>query len=181
MDTLLTNHVASIQGPATDDGTDLAAVLHDRVARWLEDAEPLRDHGRLIAGLVPAAGTVEDPELAPILPGIERLITARVHNLVANVLQRPAAWAMPLGPPPRDPTSRRTWLDAIGVVVSYRDLHQIQDDQVLGAPDDRHRDGSNESRLATAAAATASGLSHERSPAVAPIPNDASAARSIHR
>ena len=157
--TMVAHAAADIRGPgigaATDQAPDLAAVLHDRVTRRLEDTEPVRNDGRLVAGLVPAAGHITEPELARSLGDIEQLIAQRTHALVANVLHRPPVWAAPLGPPPLDSASRRGWLDAMAVVAGYRDLHQIHDDQPLGDTDHRSPDPSGERRRATAAVATA--------------------------
>lgn len=153
------------------------------MTRWHETAQPVRD-GRLIAGLVPAAEQVEDPELAQTLSDIDRLITARVHARVADVLHRPPGWAVPLGPPPRDPRSRRAWLDAIGVVAGYRDLHQIQGRPLLGPADEKQPDSPPDDRntrwRATAAAAAASRLAHQRPTPTTPAPNP-TAGRSIQR
>ena len=113
----------------TGAGDDLAVVLNDRVTRWLEAMGPAADQPALVAGLVPAARSVTDPELARTLGDIEQLISARTHALVTGLLHRPPAWAVPLGPPPRDNAARRAWLDAMAVVAGYRDLHQIHHDQ----------------------------------------------------
>lgn len=158
-----------------------AGVLHDQVTRWLEDAAPARDDAALVAGLVPAAGHVEDPELARTLGDIEGLITARTHALVRDVLHRPPARAIPLGPPPRDSTARRAWLDAIAVVAGYRDLHQIQTDQPLGDTDDRHPDRSDDRRRATAAVATAARLARTRRATTSARSDQPCPGRSIQR
>jgi conjugative relaxase-like TrwC/TraI family protein len=156
--------------PAHDDGADAvvdpeldpAFVLHDRVTRWVEETEPIRDDSPLIAGLVPAAHHVTDPELKRTLRDIESLITTRTHALVTGLLHRPAAWAIPLGPPPRDSNARRGWLDALAVVAGYRDLHNITTTQPLGDSEDRKPDPGGERRRATSAAATAARLAHTR-------------------
>lgn len=181
--TLLGQTAAAVGGPVDDPAggaLDPAAVLHDRVTHRLEDTEPAGDEGRLVAGLVPAAGPVADPDLASTLAGLEALITHRTHALVTDLLHHPPAWAVPLGPPPRDTTARRAWLDALAVVAGYRDLHSIRDGQPLGDPD-RQPDLGGDRRRASAAAATAARLARTRpAPASAPVCAP-SLDRSLHR
>jgi hypothetical protein len=175
------NHFAvPVHGPTIEDTSDLAALLHERVTSWLKNTPPTSASERLVAGLVPAADHVADRELGQSLRDIEGHITARVHTLVLDVLHRPSAWALPLGPPPRDKALRREWLDAIGVIAGYRDLHQITADQFLGAADSPDPSSSDERRRATAAAATASRLARQRTSS-ASITDQARLDRSIHR
>ena len=178
-------HVTSGIEPHPDGagaGDDLAAVLNDRVTRWLEAMGPAGDQPALVAGLVPAARSVTDPELARTLGDIEELISARTHALVTNLLHRPPAWAIRLGPPPRDNAARRGWLDAMAVVAGYRDLHQIHhDQQPLGDPDDRHPNRGDDRLRATAAVATAARLAHNHPAATSATPEPPTRNRSIHR
>jgi hypothetical protein len=168
------------RGDGTADGTDLAAALHDRVTRWLEETGPASDEPALVAGLVPAARHVTDPELARTLSDIEDLITGRTHALVSDLLRRPPTWAAPLGPPPRDRAARRSWLDAMAVVAGYRDLHQIHDEQPLGDAVDRQPDGDDR-RRATTAAATAARLARSHPAATTRAAHQSGVTRSLQR
>jgi hypothetical protein len=180
----LSHLAAAVQGPSTDDGSDLTAVLHERVIGWLEDTPPTSRRERLVAGLVPAAPHIDDAELGRSLRDIEGHITTRVHTLVREILRRPPEWALPLGPPPRDTSLRREWLDAIGVIAGYRDLHQITGDEWLGVTNEPDPSSTDERRRATAAATTASRLARQQKTTAsitASITHHADPDRSIQR
>ena len=131
---------------------------------------------------MPAARPVTDPELARTLGDIEQLITERTHALVTSLLHRPPAWAVPLGPPPRDNAARRAWLDLMAVVAGYRDLHQIHHDQrPLGDTDDRHPNRGDDRLRATAAVATAARLARSHPAATSAATEPPTRSRSIHR
>ncbi len=161
MTATLTHAATTLSDPGTADGSDPATLLHGRITHWLEQNEPVQE-GRLIGGLVPAAGAVGDTELAGTLREIEHLMGTRIRALVTTVVRKPPDWALPLGPPPRDPTDRRAWLDAVGIVAGYRDLHQIQDNSLLGARDEQQLADGAARRRATAAAAAAARLAGRR-------------------
>jgi hypothetical protein len=184
MEATIRHLAAAVHGPSTEDGNDLAAVLHERVTSWLEDTPPTSTSQRLVAGLVPAAPHIDDGELGQSLRDIEGHITTRVHTLVSEILHRPPEWALPLGPPPRDASLRREWLDAIGVIAGYRDLHQIKGDEWLGVTNDTDPSSTDERRRATAAAATASRLARQQktnASITASITDQAHKDRSIQR
>jgi hypothetical protein len=69
---------------------DVAAVLHNRVEIWVATAgSDRRDRSDLIAGLVPPAVGVEDPDLARALIEREQLMKSRTQNLNAGT-RRPS-------------------------------------------------------------------------------------------
>ena len=57
-----------VEARSLDDAADAAAVLHGRVERWSQAArDRRRGSGDLIAGLIPRAQRVSDPEMARAL------------------------------------------------------------------------------------------------------------------
>jgi hypothetical protein len=54
-----------VRGRTFEDADDVAAVLHGRVQRWLQSAgTPRTRAANLIAGLVPRATNISDPDMA---------------------------------------------------------------------------------------------------------------------
>jgi hypothetical protein len=152
---LLARLVADGRSPTPADG-DPTAELHARVTRWLDTTAAAADGPALVTGLICAAGSVQDPELAHTLHQLEQLMAARARALSREILTRPPRWALPLGPPPRDPDDRRAWLDALTVIAGYRDLQHIDDDHILGPHQNTaSRTGLDERRRALTAIATA--------------------------
>jgi hypothetical protein len=83
--------------------------------------------------LTPHTGDL--PPWAPRVPsGYAYAVTtaehlqSRVRQLTDETLRTRPDWAQILGQPPTDPATRATWLHHIGVVASYREQHQITDD-----------------------------------------------------
>lgn len=110
------------------DAGDPVTVLRDRVHRWCEIAAPAALPARpLIAGLIPAADHVTDPEMQRALAERSALIEQRAEALVERAIAAGEPWLDRLGPPPNDPASRLQWERAATTVAAYRDRHGITD------------------------------------------------------
>ncbi len=118
------------------DADDIAAVIHYRVARAA--ARPAgsgraRKAPRLIAGLIPYASGVLDPEMRAALDERVALIEARTDAVLEGALTDKAPWTKALGTPPPDARRAAAWRNAARVVAAYRDRYRITDDAPLGA------------------------------------------------
>jgi hypothetical protein len=119
-----------------DGAGDLAAVLHERTDRWAARARPQPQRAAgLIAGLIPRATGITDPDLAQALAERDQAMQTRAAGLAGEALARGEAWITRLGPPPAGPAARDRWVAAATVVAAYRDLHGIgADPRPLGDP-----------------------------------------------
>ena len=117
-----------------DDAEDLAAVLHARVDRWVAAASRSDRETGLVAGVVPRALGVTDPDMARALHGREVAMVLRARELAEAAVQGGEPWALRLGPPPSEPARRETWWHAVSTVAAYREGRHIEaDGQPLGA------------------------------------------------
>lgn len=117
------------------DADDIASVLHHRLAR--ATARPAgsgrtRRSPRLIAGLIPRASGVTDPEMHHALTEREELIEHRASAVLDRDLDEREAWTAALGNKPTDVRAAQRWRQAGRVVAAYRDRYQITDDTPLG-------------------------------------------------
>lgn len=114
--------------PLTD-ADDHAAVLHGRVDRWVTAAGSRRQAAaNLIAGLVPRAAGVTDPDMVRALDDRDHAMQRRAADLAAQAIQRGQVWVRRLGSPPADPNAREAWLQAVATVAAYRDRWGIGND-----------------------------------------------------
>lgn len=106
------------------DVEDLAAVLHKRVTRWADTTQPVQPAaGGMIAGLIPTATGVTDPDAQRALRQRAELIEHRAQALVEHALARREPWIGRLGRLPDDPYQRAAWLQAARTVAAYRDRY----------------------------------------------------------
>lgn len=113
--------------------TDVAAVLRRRIqeATNSRTGSSRRLSPRLIAGLIPRATGITDPDLRRGLHERERLIEERVNSLVREALDQKQPWTQALGPMPNGRT-RALWIEQAATVAAYRDRYQIRSPQPLG-------------------------------------------------
>jgi conjugative relaxase-like TrwC/TraI family protein len=118
-----------------EDANDPTAVLHSRVQQWIAAAQSRADGGtHLIAGLVPGATGVRDPDMSQGLAEREHALEQRARYLAVEALSSRHVWVRRLGQPPADPTTQRAWLSAIGTVAAYRERWSIgRDPRLLGS------------------------------------------------
>ena len=81
----------------------------------------------MIAGLIPAATRVTDPDLQQALTERAALIEQRAEALVSRAIATNEPWITRLGPPPDDPARRLLWERAASTVAAYRDRHGVTD------------------------------------------------------
>jgi hypothetical protein len=111
--------------PATGDPV---SVLRDRVRRWCDIVGPADlATPALIAGLIPAAQYVTDPEMRQALDERAALIEQRAEALLARAIDNSDRWLALLGPPPTDPAQRLQWEHSASTVAAYRDQHGVTD------------------------------------------------------
>ncbi len=78
------------------DADDEAAVLHARVHRWMQAASGRRrGSDGLIAGLIPRARGVSDPDLARALSDRERAMEERARTLAIQAIEARDEWVQP--------------------------------------------------------------------------------------
>jgi hypothetical protein len=113
-----------------DESHDLAAVMHSRVDRWMRTrASNKLAPPNLIAGLIPRALGVSDPDMAKALGERDDSMQRRARELALQALDHGEAWVGRLGTPPRDPAKRQQWIEAVSTVAAYRDRWNIGKDR----------------------------------------------------
>ena len=117
-----------------DDATDPAAVLHGRVQRWTAAAaSKRRGAADLVAGLLPRAQGVADPDMGRALAERDRAMCQRAREVAEEAVRSNRPWALQLGPPPTEPVARAHWAESVTTVAAYRDRWGVTaDDQPLG-------------------------------------------------
>jgi hypothetical protein len=146
-----------------DDAEDPAAVLRDRVDCWAQVAgSSRRTSTNLIAGLIPRAVGLTDPDMARGLEEREEAMQRRARALAEQAIERGAVWVRGLGIPPSDPVAREHWVEAVTTLAAYRDRWNIgEDHRPLGSGIElRTIEAISQRRLAQAAANRASKLAH---------------------
>jgi hypothetical protein len=155
MPQVLTRLVVSRPLDGTDDpARDVAAVLHERVDRWLETAPDLSAAEGFPAsrlGLSTGDTSVgidsRDPTVAA-LAQVETLITERIRVLTDTALASRPAWLRPLSGNPVHPDEHSAWRGHVAVVAAYRDLTGTDAASPLGP--DRSTDHLERRRRRTA-------------------------------
>ena len=143
------------------DAVDVAAVLHGRVDRWSQAAGGRRRHtGQLIAGLIPRAQGVTDPEMARALTERDQAMELRALSLAKEAIARRETWVRPLGDAPSGVVKQERWLRAVSTIAAYRDRWKVEGQRPLGAvPDRENKEQSAQRRRALAAAKWANAIS----------------------
>ncbi|MGO9962063.1 MAG: TrwC relaxase [Acidimicrobiales bacterium] len=114
---------------ALDDAEDPAAVMHGRVDRWTEAASSKRlAASNLIAGLIPRAVRVTDPDMVRALDERDQAMQRRARDLAVQAVERGQVWVRLLGTLPNDPATRERWMVAVSTVAAYRDRWNIDND-----------------------------------------------------
>jgi hypothetical protein len=139
---------------------DSAAVLHGRMHRWIDanDRGQRPATGPLIAGLVPAALNVTDPDMHQAL--IERAGTmeARARSLAQQAVNQGAHWTRVLGPPPVDPARRQAWFNQLATIAAYEDHWGASVFAPVGDGDRRNIEQFGEAKRAKEAAQRAQSI-----------------------
>jgi energy-coupling factor transporter ATP-binding protein EcfA2 len=120
-----------------EDAQDAAAVLHERLERFLTQPPSGGSRGRghhLIAGLIPAAMGEMEAETRRALDERAHLIEERASALVNSAVASGERWVASLGRVPLDPARAGAWRHQARIVAAYRDRYGVFDDDALGAP-----------------------------------------------
>jgi len=109
-----------------DDVDDLAAVMRNRIDRWVQVAGSERRAGKnLIAGLIPRAAGVTDTDMARGLQERAEALQRRAQELAERAIDQSPLWLRQLGARPSDPLSRERWLEAVKTSAAYRERWNI--------------------------------------------------------
>jgi conjugative relaxase-like TrwC/TraI family protein len=148
-------------GRSLADADDVAAVLHGRVERWTQAASGRnRSADNVIAGLIPRAQGVSDPEMAQALAERDRAMEERARTLADQAIQAAQRWVEPFGTPPTIPSRREHWMSELSTVAAYRDRWHITGQSVFGKREDlRGAEQTGQRQRAQAAAARAMAIS----------------------
>lgn len=124
-----------LQARSIEDADDIAAVLHERVAR--ATARPAkagrhRQPPRLISGLIPEATGPMSHDMHQALEQRHELIENRAEAVLSTALAEKAPWAKALGTPSDNHQLAATWRQHAQVVAAYRDRYSISTDTPLG-------------------------------------------------
>ena len=89
-----------VAGKSLADAADVASVLHSRVDRWSHAAGGRRRHtGHLIAGLIPRAQGVTDPDMARALAERDQTMEQGALSLAEEAIAAGQRWVRLLGAP----------------------------------------------------------------------------------
>lgn len=153
---------------------DLGSVLRYRIQVVAARFTPPARRRQLIAGLIPRAVGVTDPQMRQALHEREQLIIARAQALTLQALTDPEPWVARLGPVPADPAGLAEQARLLGVVVAYRDRYAITGSDPLGPVPDRDAQRLDFERARAAVAAMTSRRSEAERPAAGPARDAAS-------
>jgi conjugative relaxase-like TrwC/TraI family protein len=126
-----------VSGRSLTDAADVAAVLHGRVERWTQAAGGRhRSADNLIAGLIPRAQGVSDPEMAHALAERDQAMEGRAHTLANQAVESGESWVQRLGNPPASPARRERWMREVSTIAAYRDRWHITGQSPAGRQGD---------------------------------------------
>ena len=151
-----------VRGRSFDGAGDIAATVMARVDRWARAAGSSRRRSDdYVAGLIPRARGVTDPEMARALAERDHAMEARARVVAIQGIESGQPWAKALGAIPEDPARRARWMREVSTVAAYRDRWHITGKETIGSPDDAvSGEQSSQRRLAEGAATRAQAVSH---------------------
>jgi hypothetical protein len=151
-----------VTGRSFDGAPDVASALRERVDRWTRAAgSKRRSTENLVAGLIPRARDVADPDMARALVERDQAMEARARTLAIQGIESGDAWAKALGAMPYDPARRARWMHEASTVAAYRDRWHITGEGDIGSPSAAvSSEQTSQRRLAGDAAKRALALSH---------------------
>jgi conjugative relaxase-like TrwC/TraI family protein len=122
-----------VAGRSLADAEDVAAVLHGRVDRWTRATSSRRRAAdNLIAGLIPRAEGVSDPDMAQALAERDQAMESHARTLAEQAVEGRHPWVQRLGTPPSEPTRRERWMREVSTVAAYRDRWHITSQRAIG-------------------------------------------------
>jgi conjugative relaxase-like TrwC/TraI family protein len=150
-----------VAGRSLADAADVASVLHGRVERWTQAASGRRRRtDNLIAGLIPRAQRVSDPEMANALAERDLAMEQRARTLAEQAVETDQSWVRRIGTPPPSAARRERWMSEVSTVAAYRDRWHIFGQSTLGKQSDvDNSEQTSQRQRALAAAARAMAIS----------------------
>ncbi|GEM_PF-316497 len=116
-----------------DDAEDPASVIHARVEAWAHTAgSKRRTSTGFIAGIIPRAVGVTDPDMVRALDERAVAVQNRARELAVHAIERRETWVLCLGAAPVDRARHERWLKAVSTVAAYRERWNIADDGPFG-------------------------------------------------
>ncbi|MDQ0728778.1 MobF family relaxase [Microbacterium sp. W4I20] len=119
------------------DVDDIAAVLHDRVAKATSRPAGVgraRRAPRLIAGLIPEAAGSMPSEMRRALTERRALIENRADALLNTALTDKHEWIAKLGTQPKQLRAAQAWRYGARTIAAYRDRYGITGSSPVGGP-----------------------------------------------
>lgn len=120
------------------DPTDAAQRLAQRVDGWtaIAASDGTPEPRTRIAGLIPSAKGVQDPDMRAALEDRAELLEQRAVTLAERAIAANAAWLAALGPRPAEPLARNGWERCAATVAAFRERHASNHPtDPLGPPD----------------------------------------------
>ena len=113
-----------------DEAEDPASVMHARVQAWANTAgSKRRTSTGFVAGIIPRAVGVTDPDMVRALDERAVAMQDRARKLAARAIEHRETWVLRLGAPPADRVKHERWLKAVSTVAAYRERWNIADDR----------------------------------------------------
>jgi hypothetical protein len=141
------------------------------VERWIQAASGRnRRADNLIAGLIPRAQGVSDPDMAQALAERDQAMEERARTLADWAVESGESWVERLGIPPVAQARREHWMRELSAVAAYRDRWHITGASILGLQRDANStEQTGQRQRAQVAAARAMaingvGTEHQNSP-----------------
>ena len=119
---------ALVRGRTLVNADDVASVLHSRVDKWLDLSNRSVVVLDLVAGLLPRAQGITDPDLGRALAERDQAIESRAASLAVQAIRGREPWTRTLRRSPTDPAGRSDWLDAVATVAAYRERWGVGSD-----------------------------------------------------
>jgi len=166
------------------DADDVASVLHQRVERFIQAAASRRVRStNLIAGLVPRALNITDPDVARALEERDHALQDRALALAEEAVTSHAPWVCRLGEPPASAVAQKHWLRVICTVAAYRERWSIDDDHRPLGPENAiaSAEQASQRELARSALQQAVALNRARRAQSQPVGAAVDASRNIER
>jgi hypothetical protein len=122
-----------VQATTLAGADDIAAVIHGRVQNYVRANGTKRQAAtNLVAGLVPRAIGVTDPDMLRALTDRDRGMEERARDLAEQAITQGRSWITELGPMPADPAAAGTWFSSAATVAAYRERWGVNGREAIG-------------------------------------------------
>jgi conjugative relaxase-like TrwC/TraI family protein len=150
-----------VSGRAFGGAGDIATTVTARVDRWTQAAgSRRRSSDDYVAGLIPRARGITDPDMARALAERDQAMQTRTRGMAIQAIESGRPWVKALGATPEDPARRARWVREVSTVAAYRDRWHITGNDTIGSSGDGvSSEQAIQRRLAEGAAARARAVS----------------------